>query len=33
MDVIENVPIGETKRNWLGSEKQISKKVVSQKIT
>lgn len=31
-DVIENVPTGETKKNWLGSEKQITKKVASQKI-
>ncbi|MCL1665778.1 hypothetical protein CMU89_00655 [Elizabethkingia anophelis] len=31
-DVAENVPTGETKKNWLGSEKQITKKTVSQKI-
>lgn len=32
-DVVESVPTGETKKNWLGSEKQILKRVVSQKIT
>lgn len=31
-DVIESVPTGETKKNWLGNEKQITKKITSQKI-
>lgn len=32
-DVVENVPTGETKKNWFGSEKQITKREVSKKIT
>jgi len=32
-DVFENIPTGETKKNWLGTEKQITKRVASQKIT
>lgn len=32
-DVVENVPTGETKKNWFGSEKQITKREVSQRIT
>lgn len=31
-NVAENVPTGETKRNWLGSEKPITKRVISEKI-
>ncbi|MCD1117554.1 hypothetical protein [Chryseobacterium turcicum] len=31
-DVFENVPTGETKKSWLGSEKQVTQKVASQKI-
>lgn len=31
-DVFENIPTGETKKNWLGKEKQITKKTASQKI-
>lgn len=31
-NVAEDVPTGETKKNWLGSEKQITKKIVSEKI-
>lgn len=31
-DVIEKIPTGETKKNWLGSEKQITEKVTSHQI-
>jgi hypothetical protein len=31
-DVIENIPTGETKKNWLGSEKVITEKVSTHKI-
>lgn len=31
--LLKNVPTGETKKNWLGAEKQVTKKVISQKIT
>lgn len=31
-NVTEDVPTGESKKNWLGSEKQITKKIVSEKI-
>ncbi|WES98294.1 hypothetical protein P2W68_01470 [Chryseobacterium arthrosphaerae] len=31
-DVVENVPTGETKKNWFGSEKHITKREVSKKI-
>lgn len=31
-NVAENIPTGETKKNWLGSEKQITKRIVSEKI-
>lgn len=32
-NVVENVPTGETKKNWLGQEKQVTKRMASQKIT
>mgnify|MGYP000406556848 CR=1 FL=1 len=32
-DVFKNIPTGETKKNWLGSEKPVTKRVASQKIT
>lgn len=32
-DVFENIPTGETKKNWFGSEKLVTKRVAFQKIT
>ncbi|HBV17519.1 hypothetical protein NG800_010970 [Epilithonimonas ginsengisoli] len=32
-NVVENIPTGETKKNWFGNEKQVTKRVASQKIT
>lgn len=32
-DIVENVPTGETRKNWFGNEKQVTKRVASQKIT
>jgi hypothetical protein len=31
-NVSENIPTGETKRNWLGAEKPITKRIVSEKV-
>ncbi|MFC4163889.1 hypothetical protein ACFOWU_09500 [Epilithonimonas zeae] len=31
-NVADNVPTGETKKNWLGQEKQITRRIVSPKI-